>query len=60
VLEPELGEAVWQGGREDRKDVVVESQMSQSDWKHRRQSGDLVVGGDEGVEADGEGGRQRG
>jgi hypothetical protein len=60
MLEPELGETVWQGSREDGKGVVIESQMSQSGRKHRRQSGDLVVGGDEGVEADGEGGRQRG
>jgi hypothetical protein len=60
VLEPEFYESIIQVGGKNGKGVVIKSQMSQSGRKHRRQSGDFVVGGDEGVETDGEGGGQRG
>jgi hypothetical protein len=56
VFEPEFCEVFAQAVRKNGKGVVIESQMPQSGRKHRRQSRQVIVGGDEGVEAGGEDG----
>jgi hypothetical protein len=54
VLEPELDKVVGQGRGKYRKDVMVQSQMSQSGREGEWQNSDSVVGGNEGVEAGGQ------